>query len=296
MNWFVIGASGLVGGNLLRFLKAKGLSCKGSHLQFATPETVFFNPMDFDDAANFSIASYKPRVIVHCGALTNVDYCETHEEESFQKTVVSTQNIVSLCRQLGCRLVYISTDYVFNGKDGPYRETAATAPLNVYGRHKLAAEQAVLDGLADSLVVRITNVYGDEARNKNFVSRILSAIQKGETLDLVLPGDQFATPINAADVAKAVHQLVKAGKSGIWHLGSTDFYNRFQLFTKVAGYFPAYTNYKVRQVPTASLNQPAKRPLIGGLLSCKFLSEFPDFRFSNVDAYLSQKKHELQEF
>jgi dTDP-4-dehydrorhamnose reductase len=143
------------------------------------------------------------------------------------------------------------------------------------------------------LIIRITNVYGDEIRNKNFISRILTAIQKGEALEMVLPSDQFATPINAGDVAKAIYQLVEASKGGVYHLGSTDLYNRFQLFSKVVDHFPSYTNYKVRQVATADLAQPAKRPLLGGLLSPKFLAEFPDFRFSNVDDYLSRKKHEL---
>jgi dTDP-4-dehydrorhamnose reductase len=165
--------------------------------------------------------------------------------------------------------------------------------LNLYGEHKLQAEEVVQTNANESLIIRITNVYGDEIRHKNFISRILSSIQKGEALDLVLPGDQFATPINAGDVAKAIYQLVEAGKSGIYHLGSTDLYNRFQLFSKVVDHFPFYTNYKVRQVATAKLAQPAKRPLLGGLLSYKFLTEFPDFRFSNVDDYLSRKKHEL---
>jgi dTDP-4-dehydrorhamnose reductase len=293
VKYFVIGASGLVGSNLLSYLRSIGVEARGSHLQFATEETVFFNPMELDHPSKFSIADFKPDVIVHCGALTNVDYCETHEEESFQKTVVSAQNIALLCQQLGCKLVYISTDYVFNGEDGPYTEAASPAPLNLYGQHKLQAEEVVQKGGSDSLIIRITNVYGDELRNKNFISRILTAIQKGEALDMVLPSDQFATPVNAADVARAVYQLVEESKSGIYHLGSTDLYNRFQLFSKVVDHFPSYTNYKVRQVATVELAQPAKRPLLGGLLSQKFLSEFPDFRFSNVDDYLSRKKHEL---
>jgi dTDP-4-dehydrorhamnose reductase len=122
VKYFVIGASGLVGSNLLNYLRSIGVEARGSHLQFATEETVFFNPMELDHPSNFSIASYQPDVIVHCGALTNVDYCETHEEESFQKTVVSTQNIALLCQQLGCKLVYISTDYVLMAKTGRIRK------------------------------------------------------------------------------------------------------------------------------------------------------------------------------
>lgn len=293
MKYFIIGASGLVGSNLMGYLRSLGIACAGSHLQFATGETVFFDPNNLHHPHNFSLSEYHPNVVVHCGALTNVDYCETHEEESFEKTVVSTQHVVALCRQIGCKLVYISTDYVFNGEAGPYTEAAAPAPLNVYGRHKLMAEEAVQKGVEDFIIVRITNVYGNELRNKNFISRIVSAAQKNEALHLVLPGDQFATPINAWDVGRAVHHLVAAGKTGIYHLGSTDLYNRFQLFSKVVSFFPAYTNYTVRQVSTATLQQPAKRPLLGGLLSYKFLQHFPDFRFSNVDEYLRSITHEL---
>src|SRR5690606_41675199 len=93
---------------------------------------------------------WKPDVIVHCGALTHVDYCETNQEESYQKTVVSTHNLVAIAKACGSRFVYLSTDYVFDGEHGPYRETDPVNPISIYGAHKLQAEQYALEHLPDT--------------------------------------------------------------------------------------------------------------------------------------------------
>jgi len=104
-----------------------------------------------------------------------------------------------------------------------------------------------------------------------------------------LPVDQYATPVNAADVARAIYQLSIAQGSGIYHLASTDYLNRVQLAERVYSYF-GHEQVSIKAVNTAQLNQPAKRPLIGGMSAVKFNAEFPDFRWANVDDYLSVLK------
>ncbi|MBK8309949.1 MAG: sugar nucleotide-binding protein [Chitinophagaceae bacterium] len=113
-----------------------------------------------------------------------------------------------MAKQIGARIIYLSTDYVFDGLAGPYTENDDVNPLNEYGRHKLAAEQMVLTYSEENLIVRVTNVYGDEIRNKNFISRIIEVIKQGDKLNLSLPFDQFATPVNAFDIARVIHQLL----------------------------------------------------------------------------------------
>ena len=163
-------------------------------------------------------------------------------------------------------------------------------PICVYGAHKLEAEQLVLNSSLPHLILRITNVYGDEIRGKNFISRLLNQIKAGEQISITLPSDQYATPINALDVAKALKQLLEDDKRGIYHLGSTDYLNRYQLASRVVRK-AAYTNATLTQITTSEMAQPALRPLNGGLLSHKFLSEFPEFCFSNIDDYLNTQTH-----
>jgi len=288
MRVAIIGASGLVGGNCLQVFREKGWSCLGTHFGFATEHTVYYNTLEPDHAQNPDWDHFAPEVIVNCGALTHVDHCELHPEESFERTVQSNRNILELARRYQARVVYISTDYVFDGRNGPYTEDAPQNPLSVYGRHKQTAERETLESGLHTLVLRITNVYGDEIRGKNFVARLLNQLSEGKQPELVLPADQYATPVNAADLAQALYLLLRDGKTGVYHIASTDWLNRVQLALKVLSFFPD-SPYTLKAMRTEDMQQPAKRPLFGGLIAHKFLSEYPEFRFSGVDMYLLSK-------
>jgi dTDP-4-dehydrorhamnose reductase len=288
MKVFISGASGLVGSNCLKYFKEMGWNVIGSHLSFSTEETVFFNTLEPHHPENFDVTTFRPDVIVHCGALTHVDYCEANPEESYEKTVQSTKNLIELSKKCDARFVYISTDYVFDGVHGPYLEDAPVNPLSVYARHKLEAEELSLKELESTLVLRVTNVYGNEIRNKNFVSRIIEQCKEGKKLTLKLPYDQFASPANAWDIARAMYVLLKDEKTGIYHISGSDYMNRVELALRVISYFPDAT-YELVPVSTATLNQPATRPLLGGFVKLKFASEYPDFLFGTVDSYVQSQ-------
>lgn len=288
MKVFISGASGLVGGNCLKYFKEMGWNVIGSHLSFVTEDTVFYNTLEPDHVDNFDVMTFRPDVIVHCGALTHVDYCEANPEESYEKTVQSTRNLIALSKACHAKFVFISTDYVFDGNNGPYREDAPVNPLSVYARHKLEAEQLSIKELEQTLVLRVTNVYGDEIRNKNFVARIMEQCKEGKKLILKLPYDQFASPANAWDIARAMYVLLKDHKQGIYHIAGSDYMNRVELALRVLSYFPEAT-YDLVPVSTAEMNQPAARPLLGGFVKMKFATEYPDFLFGTIDSYVQTK-------
>lgn len=291
MKILIFGASGLVGGNMFTYFNQKEeITVVGTHFSFETEHTVPFNTLDLDAVTNFDIASFNPDVIINCGALTWVDYCEEHPDESYQKTVVSTINTLKIAEKYQAKYLYIGTDYIFDGKNGPYTELAEVHPLNVYAQHKLEAENLVFKHNPHALSIRITNVYGNEIRDKNFVSRLFNLAQSGEQHHLKLPYDQYATPVNAADIAKAAYLLLHDNKTGVYNIASTDFVNRMQLAQMVLNVVP---NHQVSLVPisTRELNPPADRPLVGGLITAKFLAEYPDFIFSNVNDFLIKKRN-----
>src|SRR6478752_7514177 len=107
MKVFIIGASGLVGSNCLRYFTHNDWECVGTFFSYETDDTVFFDTLNLDNEENFDVRSFQPDVIVHCGALTHVDYCEEHPEESYEKTVTSTKNIIELAAELNTKLVFI---------------------------------------------------------------------------------------------------------------------------------------------------------------------------------------------
>jgi dTDP-4-dehydrorhamnose reductase len=289
----IIGASGLVGSNCYKLFKEKkDITVEGTYYLFNRPELHYYDTLKTDNAENFDIVSYNPTHILHAGALTHVDYCEQHPEESYQQTVASTNNLLAIADKLGSKFIYISTDYVFDGEAGPYHEKSRVNPISMYGRHKLEAEEGVLKSFTNNLILRVTNVYGDEVRNKNFIARLIEMGLNQKESTLNLPLDQYATPVNALDIAKALYNLIADDKSGIYNIASTDYLNRVQLAEKVLMHFPQH-RVKINSRLTSELDQPAKRPLQGGLKAAKFLAEYPDFYFSSVDEYLVQKLKRL---
>lgn len=287
MKVFIAGASGLVGSNCLKHFTEQGWDCVGSYFSYPVDGTVFYNTLEPEHKDNFDIAAYNPDVIVHCGALTHVDKCETEQDESYEKTVQSTINLVKVAKACNAKFVYISTDYVFDGTDGPYQETDKVNPLSIYGKHKLEAENIATNELDETLVLRVTNIYGNEERGKNFVARIVQQCVEGKKLTLKLPYDQYACPTNAWDIARAMFLLLRDGKHGIYHIGGTDYCNRVQLSLRVLQYFP-HIEYDLIPMSTEELNQPAPRPLIGGFVTMKFNREYPEFLFGNVDSFLKE--------
>ena len=269
MKTLILGASGLVGGNCHSLFRDSGWECMGTHFSFPTDSTEFYNTLDAADPNNADVNGFAPEVVIHCGALTWVDYCEENPDESHLKTVQSTKAAIEIAQKHKAKFVYLSTDYVFDGKTGFYVESDQVNPLSVYGKHKLEAERLVEDSCDNFLICRITNVYGDEIRGKNFIARLVKEMKAGKEIDLKLPIDQYATPVNAADVARAIKRLLDAGSRGIYHFASTDYLNRVQLAERVNRYF-GHEQVQIRPVTTEEINPPAERPLFGGMNAAKF--------------------------
>ncbi len=287
MKVFIIGASGLIGGNCMTCMRRDpDMDVIGSHFSFATLDTEYFNVFD-PQAATFDLNAFAPDVILHTGALTHVDYCETHPDESYRHNVGSTRAVIELAEKFKSKLIFISTDYVFDGKNGPYAETDPVNPLSVYGKHKLEAENLIREKYADHVIIRVTNVYGHEIRGKNFVSFLIREARKCEEKTLRLPVDQFATPVNAFDVGALICAMIKDKKTGTYHLASDEYLSRVELAEKVLSFFPG-SPLRIEGVPTRDLGQAAPRPLRGGLKTAKIRNEYPGFTFSTLHDFLEE--------
>jgi len=284
MRILIIGASGLIGSNAKQHFLEKGHLVLGTYFSYQSTNDIYLNTLNENLLQNSEIEAFNPEWIIHTGALTHVDKCELEPKLSHQQTVISTENIIKLADKYSCKILYISTDYVFDGTNGPYFENDSVNPINVYGQHKLESENLVKI-YSNNLIIRVTNVYGNEERNKNFVARLVQNINSSQHAELKLPIDQYATPVNALDVAKAMELLISHRKAGIYNIASTDYMNRVQLANVVLQHYN-YLDIKVISTDTKSLKQAAKRPLNGGLKSHKFLQEFPDFTFHSVKDYL----------
>ena len=207
MKVLVTGASGLLGSELVSVYRGRG----------AQVVVCDRRALDVSDASgvNDRIGSEAPDLVLHCAAYTAVDRAESEPEQAFRTNVDGTQNVARACASTGARLVYFSTDFVFDGgSETPYRTDDDPHPLSVYGRSKLGGEEAVADSGATWLTVRTSWLFG--AAGANFVSTILERARTGAPLLVV--DDQRGSPTWARDLAETTAELVDIGATGLVHV------------------------------------------------------------------------------
>ncbi|WP_199248732.1 SDR family oxidoreductase [[Phormidium] sp. ETS-05] len=267
MKVLIIGASGLVGSHLLRSAQRRNWEVMGTYHNFPQPGLI---PLRLTDAVGVRqlIREYEPDTIFLPAFRSHVDYCEQHPEETYQVNVAGSVNVAIASGEVGAKLVFYSSDYVFNGRNGPYRETDKPDPICVYGRQKLAVEEKIGRLLADFLILRITVVYGNEAQGKNFVSRLVTTLAEGQVLKV--PQDQIGSPTLVDDIAEASCRLVAANANGIFHVVGPERMSRYQFALEVAKVF-GLSGEKILPVTTAELAQAALRPLEAGMIGDKLV-------------------------
>lgn len=254
----VIGASGLVGGRVLARLGAEG---HGTYCSRPLPGLRF---VDVTDSASVDdlIEGLRPSIVVLAAAYTHVDGCERDAARSYSINVVGTRNVASAAARLGARLVFLSSDYVFDGERGPHRLEEAPAPLNVYGRHKLEAERVVAGEIDSYAIIRSCNVYGFDVEGKNFV---MAVYRNGRSrTPMRVPVDQWGNPTYVDDLVDAVLRAGAMRESGIFHVAGPDYVDRLTWARHAAAAFGLEASF-IEGVLTSELAQPARRPLRAGL-------------------------------
>jgi len=209
------------------------------------------------DAVFEYLGRFRPGVVIHAAAMTDVDGCEEKEDLAFRVNADGSRYVAEACREIGARLVMVSTDFVFGGDtDRPYREEDEPHPVSIYGRSKRAGEQAVLEILPEAAVARTAWLYGEWGRG-NFVRSILAAAEKGKALRVV--DDQFGSPTFAADAAVAIHGIARRGGSGYFHAVNGGEASRYE-FARAALDLAGRRETPIEAVSTAEYPLPAPRP------------------------------------
>jgi dTDP-4-dehydrorhamnose reductase len=235
-----------------------------------------FHQVDVADevAVGELFARVQPRRVVHTAAMTDVDGCERQPEAAWQANVVGAQSVAAACRAVGAHLVHLSTEYVFDGKNGPYTEDDPPHPISVYGRSKLASEAAVRERCREATVARTTVLYGYAPNVRpNFVTWLVGELRAGRSVRVV--DDQIGSPTLADNLAEMCLALALGRAPGVYHTVGADRIDRFAFARLAAGVFELDAS-RIQPVSTASLAQAAPRPLRAGLLMDKFGRHFPD--------------------
>lgn len=267
----VIGVSGMVGEHILNALDVRESQVLTTYNKTPVSSAEKLNIADKAEVDEI-IQRISPDIIYLPAAITNVDYCENHLEESYNVNVIGVQNIVNASNSAGSRLVYFSTDYIFDGKNGPYDESTAANPINEYGRQKLEAEHYIALFAEDYLIIRTTVVFGWERQGKNFVYRLIKSLSNGVAVNV--PVDQIGTPTYVNNLAQIAVQLSETSMQGVINVAGSRLINRYEFAKKAAAVFMLDENL-IKSVHTDELYQPARRPLSAGLLTAKLEDASP---------------------
>lgn len=269
MKVLVTGAEGQLGRDLARVMahSADLLPCGRDRLDVTDADAVFR-----------LIRNEKPDAIIHAAAYTQVDRAESEPDEVFRINALGARNVAAAAAEIGCKLAYVSTDYVFDGTSSrPYREFDRTCPLSVYGHSKLEGERFVQRLNGKSFIVRTSWLYGRGPNN--FVGKILLAARAGKPLKVV--SDEIGSPTYTEDLAVFLAGLVRTNLYGVYHAANTGSCSRLEL-ARAALDLSGMADVPIEPISSSELRQPAPRPrysvLDDWMIRLNGLEPMPDWR------------------
>ena len=225
------------------------------------------------EATNQVFVDFEPDVVINCAAMTQVYECESKRDLCWQVNALAVDTLAKCCLKHGSRLIHISTDFIFDGRNGPYKESARPNPISYYGRSKLAGDNyARCAGMDKWAIVRTVLVYGrgEQLQRSNFVWWLKEKLEAGESVNIVT--DQWRTPTYTPDLAIGIEKIVRFGKQGVYHISGRDYFSVYEFALEIADTLDLDTSL-IKPVDGSSFTQPAARPAKSGFIILKAESE-----------------------
>ncbi len=292
----IVGGNGLLGQKMTEFL------VRGSayHITVSSVEQKQGRQLSSANYVQMDITSKKdvkrilhevePDVIVNCAALTNVDACENERELAWRLNVEGVEHLIEASRRTNARIYHISTDYVFDGKSGPYDEQSKPEPLSYYGKTKLASENALHISGVEYFIARTIVLYGTGINVKpNFALWLIQNLE--QNLPVKIVDDQFGNPTLVDDLAQGILSAIELDRLGTYHLAGRDIVNRYDFAIRLAHVFELDASL-IMPIKSSQLLQPAPRPMKSGLITLKAEVEL-GYRPSTIEQGLMVLRSQL---
>jgi dTDP-4-dehydrorhamnose reductase len=280
MKVFVTGANGLLGQHLIRQLVNEGkftihASGKGpSRLAYGTGNGVTYHQLDITDFKKSQILVEKisPHIIIHTAAITQPNECAADKTTCWKTNVGATRTLLKAAQKAKSYFIYVSTDFVFDGLEGPYDERATPNPINDYGESKLLAEEMVEMSGLHWAIVRTVLVYGGKVPGgrPNFIQWVKEKLTAGEKIKVV--DDQLRTPTYVEDLAKGIILVLLKHAKGLYHISGREMCSPYQLAVLVANTLGIDSSL-IEKVTAETFKEPARRPLKTGFIITKAVKE-----------------------
>lgn len=267
----IIGSNGMLGQRLtemfLSFPNIELLCASQEEKSFI--DNVQYKTLDITQKQRVKeiILDFFPDYVINTAAYTNVDKAESEKELTWKTNVNGVENISLYSWTIDAHLIHISTDYIFDGKNGPYLEDDKPCPINYYGRSKLASENSIRTSGVRFTIIRSNVLYGPNKFGRpDFVKWVIDSLSQGNEIRIVK--DQFNNPTYIEDICQAINKIIEFKKEGIYNIAGPEILSRLDFTKRIAEYFELNKNLII-PIITEELKQPAPRPLKSGLITLK---------------------------
>ena len=300
MKILITGANGLLGQHLVKLLLdttahdiiATG---KGDPRYVVQNSRLHYYTLDITDgmAVHLLFEKLLPDTIVHCAALTQADECELNPIKAWEINVTATRFIVDAAKRINAFLIFISTDFVFDGINGPYKETDTVNPVSYYGSTKVAAEKSVAESGLPYAIARTCLLYGNifVGTRNNVISWVKENLEQVKKIKVV--SDQWRTPTYVEDLAKGILLIAEKKAVGLFHISGKEFFSPYDMAMATAAYLHLDASL-IEKVDASVFTQPAKRPVTTGFIIDKAKNELGyeplSFREGMMKMYPSAKE------
>ncbi len=299
MRVLITGANGLLGQKLVELLFRCGnyellITSRQEQSVFEEP-LLKYRPMDIISKREVRsvIDEFEPEVIINAAAMTNVDACESERAQAWQSNAAGVENLVYASKLVGAKFIQLSTDYVFDGKTGPYDEFERPNPINYYGKTKLAAENIVRSSGVPFAIVRTLFLYGAGVRSRaNVALRVLEVLASGQPYKVA--DDQFSNPTLVDDVAFGILKILETNSTGFFHIAGPKLMSKAEFAFKIAKSFD-FEKKLIQPMKTAALKQTAARPLRSGFITLKAETSL-GLKTTSIEQGLLVLKSQIQHF
>lgn len=267
----ITGSNGLLGQKLVELLRKQAnvdliATARGvNRLPVTDGYTYASLDITVQEEVNAVFDQFKPEIVIHTAAMTNVDTCETDQEGCDLLNVDAVAFIIQACEKHNSYLCHLSTDFIFDGADGPYTEEGIANPISYYGESKLKAEQLLLASSIRWSIARTVLVYGivPDMSRSNIVLWVKKSLEEGKTIQVVT--DQFRTPTLAEDLAIGCWLLAKDEVEGIFNISGSDFLTPYEMAVMTADYY-GLDKSLLQKADSSTFQQTAKRPARTGFV------------------------------
>jgi dTDP-4-dehydrorhamnose reductase len=292
----ITGSNGLLGQTMVRIFRDDyfviGCDLTGESFNSGYPEHEYHQvDLTERDKVQRFFAKTKPEIIINTAAFTDVDKSEEKRDLCWTTNVRSVELIVEAILDYSPVFVQISTDYVFDGKSGPYRETDVTNPVSYYGHTKLAAEKIVRSSGLEYIIARSMVLYGQGQKiRNNFVTWVIEQLKGGNKIKVV--NDQRGNPTLVDDLAEAVKRLLENEEYGIFHISGNEICSRYEFAQKIIDVFEL-DGKLMEEVDSSQFKQAAPRP-VNSSFNLDKLSNTIDWLPGGIEASLQKLKNQLK--